>query len=95
MIHISPWACTEALVHEASDLLNEDQLLILYGPFKIDNKHTSKSNFHFDLSLKAQNPSWGVRDLDQVCELGKENGLDKHDVIQMPANNLTLILHSK
>ena len=40
--------------------------MILYGPFKIGNKHISQSNELFDASLKNQNKSWGVRDLGEV-----------------------------
>jgi len=95
MLHISPWKCTQALFEEAGDLLRKDQLLMLYGPFKRNGEHTSESNLLFDLSLKAQNPSWGVRDLDDVNEVGIRNGFEKHDVFKMPANNLSVIFQLK
>ena len=91
MIHISPWVCTEALFEEAGNLLEKDQLLMLYGPFKRNGAHTSESNERFDQSLNAQNPNWGIRDLDAVSEIGVKNGFKKHDVIEMPSNNLSII----
>ena len=39
MIHVAHWSCTEALFRESGKLLHEGQFLILYGPFKIYNKH--------------------------------------------------------
>ena len=54
MIHIAEWACTEALFKGAGKILNKGQFLILYGPFKIGNKHTSQSNYFFDNSLKKK-----------------------------------------
>ncbi len=51
MIHIVPWECTESLLRESGKLLNYGKLLILYGPFKIENKHISESNKLFDKSL--------------------------------------------
>ena len=45
MIHVALWSCTEALFRESGKLLHQGQFLILYGPFKIYNKHTSESNF--------------------------------------------------
>ena len=45
MIHEAEWSCTVALFRESRKLLNKRQFLILYGPFKIYNKHTSKSNY--------------------------------------------------
>ena len=95
MIHISSWGCTEALFEESGKLLKSNQLLILYGPFKRNGKHISESNSRFDQSLKVQNPSWGVRELEMIIKLGVMNGLEKHDVISMPANNLSVIFFRK
>ncbi len=52
MIHITPWKCTESLFKESGKLLKERRFLILYGPFKIKDKHTCESNNLFDKSLK-------------------------------------------
>ena len=52
MIHVAQWSCTVALFRESGKLLNKGQFLILYGPFKIFNTHTSESNYFFDISLK-------------------------------------------
>ena len=91
MIHISPWSCTEALIEESGNLLGKEQLLILYGPFKKNCNHTSKSNALFDQSLKDQNSKWGVRDLEKVSALANRNGFKEEDVLKMPANNLSII----
>ena len=91
MIHISSWNCTKSLFRESGKLLKNGQFLILYGPFKIGNNHTSESNYLFDRSLKMQNKCWGVRDLEEVNEEGKINGLIQEDLIQMPANNFSII----
>ena len=64
---------------------------MLYGPFKIENKHTSTSNDLFDKSLKIQNQDWGVRNLEEVNHEAIINGFNKMNLIQMPANNLILI----
>ncbi len=95
MIHISPWSCTKSLIYETSTILKSDQFLILYGPFKRNNKHISHSNFQFDIALRSQNPTWGVRNLDEVCKLATENGFKNPEVIEMPANNLSIIFHRK
>ena len=95
MIHISPWRCTQALFEEAGNLLKKEQVLMLYGPFKFNGKNTSESNSQFDKSLQAQNSSWGVRDLQVVIQVGMKNGFKKHNVIRMPANNLSVIFRIK
>ena len=91
MIHIAKWSCTIALFKEAGKLLKKGKFLILYGPFKIGNNHTSQSNYLFDNSLKMQNDLWGIRNVEQVTEEAKKNGFFKEDIITMPANNFSII----
>ncbi len=74
-----------------SDRETKNGLLILYGPFKRDGRHTAPSNEQFDASLKARDPSWGVRDLNDVCEAADKHGLALAETVAMPANNLTVV----
>ena len=91
MIHISPWSCTKALFAESKTYLDNHNFLMLYGPFIRKDKQTSESNIEFDLSLKLQNPLWGLRDLERVNEIAFENGFEFDQLIEMPANNLLVI----
>ncbi len=91
MIHVAKWNCTIALFKGAGKLLKAEQFLLLYGPFKIDNKHTSQSNDFFDNSLKMQNDLWGIRNIEEVTEEAKKNGFFQEDIISMPANNFSVI----
>ncbi len=91
MIHIASWNCTKSLFKESGKLLKIGQFLILYGPFKIGNKHISQSNEFFEISLKMQNELWGVRDLGEVSEEANKNGFIEEELISMPANNFSVI----
>ena len=91
MIHVAQWSSTIGLFKGAGKLLKKRQFLILYGPFKIDNKHTSQSNYFFDNSLKMQNALWGIRNLEEVTYEAKKNGFLQEEIIRMPANNLSII----
>ena len=91
MVHVAQWACTIALFKGAGKLLKEGQFLLLYGPFKIANKHTSQSNYLFDSSLKLQNDLWGIRNLEEVTDEAKKNGFFQEGIITMPANNFSII----
>jgi SAM-dependent methyltransferase len=91
MIHIAPWAATEGLIAGAGRTLARGGLLYLYGPYKIDGRHTAPSNQDFDASLRARNPLWGVRDLTEVSGLAKRHGLALEETVAMPANNLSVI----
>lgn len=90
VIHISPFAVTEALLAKSRALLRPDGLLYLYGPFKQDGKHTADSNARFDVQLRNQNPEWGVRDLAEIEGIAKAGGLGLGRIEKMPANNLSL-----
>ena len=91
MIHISPWACTDALFDGASRALRPGGVLFLYGPYRREGRHTAPSNAAFDQQLRSRDPSWGVRDLEAVVALGLDRGLDCTEVIEMPANNLSVV----
>ena len=91
MIHVAKWNCTISLFKGAGELLKRGQFLILYGPFKIGNKHISQSNYLFDKSLKIQNDCWGIRNLEKVSNEGNKVGFSQEDIISMPANNFSII----
>jgi SAM-dependent methyltransferase len=95
MIHIAPWAATESLMAGASAILPPAGVLYLYGPFKREGVHTAPSNQAFDESLRAENPAWGLRDLEAVTDLAAEHGLALREVAEMPANNLSVILEKR
>ncbi len=92
MIHISPWRATEALLAGAARRLPPSGPLFLYGPFKRGGAHTAPSNEAFDASLRARDPSWGVRDLDDVVRTAAKSGFVLDEVVEMPANNLSVVL---
>jgi len=91
MIHISPWAASLGLFAGAGRLLRAGGLLVVYGPFMRDGVHTAPSNAAFDASLKAHNPSWGVRDIADLERVGESAGLSLQETIEMPANNMSLV----
>lgn len=90
MIHIASWAAAEGLVAGAARYLKPGGGLFLYGPFKRDGQHTAPSNAAFDANLRAQDPAWGVRDLEAVAALAAAAGFAPPLIQAMPANNLSL-----
>jgi SAM-dependent methyltransferase len=92
MIHIAPWTAAEHLVAGAGRILGPGAPLVLYGPYRRNGRHTAASNDAFDADLRRRNPDWGVRDLEAVAALAAENGLALDEVVEMPANNLTVVL---
>jgi SAM-dependent methyltransferase len=95
MIHVAPWAAAEALVAGAGKVLGPGGVLFLYGPFRRYGRHTAPSNEAFDASLRVQDPGWGVRDLEAVERLGAAAGFELVEVLEMPANNLSVVLRKR
>ena len=91
MIHISPWAACLGLLDGAGKLLPEGGFLYLYGPYKRNGKHTAISNANFDLNLRDRHADWGIRDLETVIEVAAAANLRLQEVVEMPANNLSVI----
>jgi SAM-dependent methyltransferase len=92
MIHIAPWAATVGLVRGAGRIVPPGGVLYLYGPYRRGGRHTAPSNAAFDASLRAQHTAWGVRDLEAVADLAAAEGFAAPIVVEMPANNLSLVL---
>jgi hypothetical protein len=89
MIHISPWTATKALFAGAARL--KTGIVVTYGPYSIAGDFFAESNVAFDASLKARNPAWGIRDVDDIARLAGENGFRHEETVHMPANNLMLV----
>ena len=91
MIHIAPWAATDGLMRGAARWLAPGAPLHLYGPFMRAGRHTAPSNAAFDADLQARDARWGVRNLETVAEVARAHGLALDEVIEMPANNLSVV----
>ncbi|WP_448562145.1 DUF938 domain-containing protein [Trichothermofontia sp.] len=92
MIHIAPWSACLGLLAGAARILPVGGILYLYGPFKRGGQHTAPSNAEFDENLRARNPDWGIRDLDEVTAVAATHQLSLRRTVPMPANNLSVIL---
>ncbi len=91
MIHIAPWEAALGLVAGAGRIVPKGGTLYLYGPYRRGGRHTAPSNEAFDLDLRRRNPAWGVRDLEAVTALAQAQGFGLPEIIDMPANNLSLV----
>ena len=91
MVHISPWESTLGLLAGASRILPPSGLLYLYGPYRREGVPTAESNEAFDRSLRQRNPAWGLRSLEDLQAAAAEQQLQFERLIEMPANNLSLL----
>jgi len=100
MIHISAYAsCTglfEGTARAAAKSADAKGLpLILYGPFFEQGVAPAESNLAFDLSLKARDPNWGIRDVEEIDTTARDHGFKRTARHEMPANNLMLVYRAQ
>ena len=91
MLHIAPWACCAGLMQGAARHLAAGGHLVTYGPYLEDSEPTAPGNLAFDASLRAQNPAWGIRRLEDVVAVAATAGLQLAARHALPANNLLLV----
>ena len=91
LLHIAPRPCCAGLMQGARRHLAPQGLLITYGPYLEDAVPTAPSNLAFDADLKARNPSWGLRRLEDIQAEAQRAGLRLQQRVAMPANNLLLV----
>jgi len=90
MAHIAPWPATLGLLRGAARVLGAGAPLVLYGPWIRPGVATAPSNLDFDASLRERNPAWGLRRLDDLVAAAADFAAP--EVVEMPANNVTLVL---
>lgn len=89
LIHASPWPVTLALFAGSRRALVPGGLLVVYGAF-LRGPHTVPSNLAFCEDLRSRDPSWGVRELDDVLAAARDAGLELDEIVEMPSNNLMI-----
>jgi uncharacterized protein (DUF924 family) len=89
--HIVSWPQVERMFVRAAGALRGDGLFLLYGPFHYDGRATADSNRQFDASLRARDPTSGVRHLDAVTSAARCAGFELREDNALPANNRLLV----
>ncbi len=89
--HIMGWSSVVNMFTGVARILTPGAPFVLYGPFAYSGRHTAQSNARFDASLRSQDPQMGIRDMDDLLALGREQGLALASDNPMPANNRLLV----
>ena len=81
------------LLENAAHALDPTGRLILYGPFKRNDKLISDGDAKFDADIRASDPDIGYKDDGWIKSVSNQMGLTLAGTHEMPANNLVLIFH--
>jgi hypothetical protein len=90
MVHISPWRSAIGLLDGVQRILATGGSLILYGPWLEAELEAAPSNLAFDQSLRARNPEWGLRLVEDFAAEAASRGLAPAGRREMPSNNIML-----
>ena len=91
--HIMSYDAVCRMIELVGEVLHAAGVFGLYGPFRVHGRFTTASNEAFDESLRSRNPLMGLRELDDLEDLGERSDLVLSRVYAMPANNLMTIWH--
>lgn len=81
---------------QVSELLPEKGLFVIYGPVNVAGQFTSEGNAGLDEWLKTcVNPLAGIKDIADIEQLARDQGLALIDNLAMPANNRLLVLQKQ
>lgn len=89
--HIMGIEEVRAMFEVASRSLVTEGRFALYGPFKENGQHNSEGNMAFDNALRSEDPSMGIRDIDELTVLATSSGLVLQQQVSMPSNNRILL----
>jgi cyclopropane fatty-acyl-phospholipid synthase-like methyltransferase len=95
-VHYIAWESVVNMFTNVSELLPEKGLFVIYGPVNVAGQYTSEGNAGLDEWLKTcVNPLAGIKDIADIEQLAKDQGLALIDNIAMPANNRLLVLQKQ
>jgi len=90
-VHIMSQQNVEDFFANIGKVLNDNAVVLIYGPFNYNGAFTSESNANFDVWLKSRNPLSGIKDFEWCNERAEQARLTLIDDIEMPANNRILV----
>lgn len=92
IFQVAPISIADGMMTCAANLLSDEGILLIYGPFRVEGAFTTDSNKAFHDTLSAAGISeWGLKDVADLKQAAAKYGLALKELINMPANNFSLI----
>ena len=92
LLHLISRNETETLIGELSKALQTNGIALIYGPFMRNAQLTSEGDRSFHNSLIQADPDIGYKNDLDMLELFSNSGLLHLETVEMPANNLAIVL---
>ena len=91
-MHLISWNEAKTLIGELSKALQTNGIVLIYGPFMRNAQLTSEGDKSFHNSLVQADPDIGYKNDLDMLELFSNSGLLHLETVEMPANNLAIVL---
>jgi hypothetical protein len=96
IFQVAPISIADGMMECAANLLSDNGILLIYGPFQVEGTFTTDSNKEFHETLSSAGVSeWGLKDVADLKKAAEKHGLELKEQINMPANNFSLIFGRK
>ena len=92
LLHLISAKEAQTLIAQSARALAPGGTFIIYGPFMRSGELTSDGDRAFHHSLSEQDAEIGYKDDVDTIDFAREAGLEVQRVVEMPANNLALVL---
>ena len=92
LLHLISWNEAKILIGELSKALQTNGIVLIYGPFMRNAQLTSEGDKSFHNSLVQADPDIGYKNDLDMLELFSNSGLLHLETVEMPANNLAIVL---
>lgn len=89
--HIMSFDAVVRMFALVANVLHPEGVFCLYGPFRRFGEFNTGSNAQFDANLRSRDPAMGIRDLEELDELGAMQGLRRTSLYAVPSNNLVAV----
>lgn len=93
LLHLISEVEARAVINEAATALAPGGVFLLYGPFMRAGELTSEGDERFHESLITIDAEIGYKDDFDILDWANEAGLETAHVLEMPANNLSLVFN--
>jgi hypothetical protein len=93
--HLVPWDQVAAMFGGGARALASGGLCFVSGPFKFHGKYATKELEDLDLSLRARDPTLGLRDIRELTVTGTRTGLGLEHALALPGGRHALIFRRR
>jgi hypothetical protein len=96
IFQVAPISIADGMMECAANLLSDNGILLIYGPFQVEGTFITDSNKEFHETLSSAGVSeWGLKDVADLKKAAEKHCLELKEQINMPANNFSLIFGRK